>query len=229
MKSGKPFRGQMSDSFRAAVFIILSGGFQDAYTYTCRGEVFANAQTGNIVLLSTALYGREWQTVLKYLVPVLSFLVGTAVAEFIHIKLKCYEKLHWRQIILLLEILLLFSVGFLPAKVEPLANAFVSFVCALQVQTFHKVRGHAYASTMCIGNMRSGTEALCAYFHTKDKEILRKALTYFGVVLLFALGAGVGSIATLHWGAGTIWLSCGLLTVSFLIMFIHDEEQKFGE
>ena len=62
MKSGKPFRGQMSDSFRAAVFIILSGGFQDAYTYTCRGEVFANAQTGNIVLLSTALYGREWQT-----------------------------------------------------------------------------------------------------------------------------------------------------------------------
>lgn len=156
MTGGKPFRGQMSDSFRAAVFIILSGGFQDAYTYTCRGEVFANAQTGNIVLLSTALYGREWQTVLKYLVPVLSFLVGTAVAEFIHIKLKCYEKLHWRQIILLLEILLLFSVGFLPAKVEPLANAFVSFVCALQVQTFHKVRGHAYASTMCIGNMRAG-------------------------------------------------------------------------
>ena len=70
---------------------------------------------------------------------------------------------------------------------------------------------------MCIGNMRSGTEALCAYFHTGDKEILHKALTYFGVVLLFALGAGVGSIATLRWGAGTIWLSCGLLTVSFLM------------
>lgn len=190
MKSGKPFKGQMSDSFRAAVFIILSGGFQDAYTYTCRGEVFANAQTGNIVLLSTALYGREWQTVLKYLVPVLSFLVGTAVAEFIHIKLKCYEKLHWRQIILLLEILLLFSVGFLPAKVEPLANAFVSFVCALQVQTFHKVRGHAYASTMCIGNMRAGTEALCAYFRVRDKEILKKAITYFGVIFVFGIGAG---------------------------------------
>ena len=175
MTGGKPFRGQMSDSFRAAVFIILSGGFQDAYTYTCRGEVFANAQTGNIVLLSTALYGREWQTVLKYLVPVLSFLVGTAVAEFIHIKLKCYEKLHWRQIILLLEILLLFSVGFLPAKVEPLANAFVSFVCALQVQTFHKVRGHAYASTMCIGNMRSGVAALSAFHRDRKKEQLREA------------------------------------------------------
>ena len=163
----------MSDSMLTAFFIILSGGLQDAYTYCCRGKVFANAQTGNIVLLA--------------------------------------------------------AVGFLPETLNTTANAVVSFVCAMQVQTFRKVRGHAYASTMCIGNMRSGTEALCAYFHTRDKEILHKALTYFGVVLLFALGAGVGSTATLHWGAGTIWLSCGLLTVSFLIMFVHDEEQKFGE
>ena len=62
----------------------------------------------------------------------------------------------------------------------------------------------------------------------KCKEILHKALTYFGVVLLFALGAGIGSVATLHWGTGTIWLSGGLLTVSVLIMFIHDEEQKLN-
>ena len=116
-----------------------------------------------------------------------------------------------------------------PETLNTTANAVVSFVCAMQVQTFRKVRGHAYASTMCIGNMRSGTEALCAYFHTRDKEILHQALTYFGVVLLFALGAGIGSVATLHWGPGTIWLSCGLLTVSFLIMFIHDEEQKLNE
>ena len=46
----------------AAVFIILSGGFQDAYTYCCRGSVFANAQTGNIVLLSAALFRGEWRS-----------------------------------------------------------------------------------------------------------------------------------------------------------------------
>ena len=133
MKDVKPHHGQMSDSFRTAICIILSGGFQDAYTYTCRGRVFANAQTGNIVLLSTALFQREWNIMLKYLIPVFSFLIGTAVAECIHIRLKSYEKLHWRQIILLCEILLLFVVGFLPHPVEPLANALVSFVCALQV------------------------------------------------------------------------------------------------
>lgn len=223
MRAVKPFHGQMSDSFRAAIFIILSGGFQDAYTYTCRGEVFANAQTGNIVLLSTALFQQQWPTVLKYSIPVVSFLIGTAVAEFIHIRLKSYEKIHWRQIILLCEIVLLFAVGFLPCAIEPLANALVSFVCAMQVQTFHKVRGHAYASTMCIGNLRAGTEALCAYFRVRDKEILWKALTYFGVILVFGIGAGLGSILTFALGYRAIWLCCMLLLVSFAMMFVPEK------
>ena len=225
MRTIKPFRGQMSDSFRAAVFIVLSGGFQDAYTYTCRGEVFANAQTGNIVLLSTALFQREWMTVVKYLIPVLSFLVGTAVAECVHIRLKACEKIHWRQIILLCEIFLLLGVGFLPPALEPLANALVSFVCAMQVQTFHKVRGHAYASTMCIGNLRSGMEALCAYFRIREKEILWKALTYFSVILIFGVGAGLGSVLTLALGTRSIWICCLLLTVSFSMMFVPERKE----
>ena len=215
--------GQMSDSFRAAVFIILSGGFQDAYTYGCRGEVFANAQTGNIVLLSTALFQQEWPTAMKYLIPVGAFLVGTAVAELVHIRLKNYEKLHWRQLILIVEIVLLFVVGLLPDRVNALANALVSFVCALQVQTFHKVRGHAYASTMCIGNMRAGTEALCAYVRSRAREIRRKAGTYFGVIAVFAAGAGLGRLLTEQIGLRAVWICCALLTVSFAMMFVPEK------
>ena len=51
------FHGQMSDTFHAAVFVTLSGGFQDAYTYICRAQVFANAQTGNIAALLRAAAG----------------------------------------------------------------------------------------------------------------------------------------------------------------------------
>ena len=225
MRRFKPFRGQMSDSFRAAIFIILSGGFQDAYTYCCRGEVFANAQTGNIVLLSTALFRREWPVVLKYLIPVVSFLIGTAAAVGIHIRLKNAEKLHWRQIILLGEMVLLLIVGFLPQALEPLANALVSFVCAMQVQTFHKIHGQPYASTMCIGNMRRGMESLCAWVRSRDRETLVRALTYFGVIGVFAVGAGLGSVLSTMTGQGTIWVCCGLLSVSFGMMFIHEQQE----
>ena len=176
------------------------------------------------MLLSTALFRREWPVVLKYLIPVVSFLIGTAAAEGIHIRLKNAEKLHWRQIILLGEMVLLLIVGFLPQALEPLANALVSFVCAMQVQTFHKVRGHAYASTMCIGNMRSGTEALCAYFRTREKEVLQKALTYFGVILVFGVGAGLGSILTAAVGCKAIWVCCALLSISFGLMFVPERK-----
>ena len=223
MKSLRPFHGQMSDRFRTAIFVILSGGFQDAYTYTCRGHVFANAQTGNIVLLSTALFQREWAVALKYLIPVTSFLIGTAAAVCVHSRLKGCEKLHWRQIILLCEIILLFIVGFLPPAVESLANILVSFFCAMQMQTFYKVRGHVYASTMCIGNMRSGTAALCAYFRVRDKNILKKVLIYFGVLLVFSIGAGLGSVLTIALGYKAIWLCCLLLTASFAMMFIPEK------
>ena len=218
--------GQMSESLLTAAFIILSGGLQDAYTYLCRGKVFANAQTGNIVLFSSYLFDGEWGHCTRYLIPVLSFLLGIFAAECVHRHFKYMEKVHWRQLIILAEIILLFAVGFLPQEVNTLANALVSFVCAMQVQTFRKVRGHAYASTMCIGNMRSGTEALCVYFHNHDREVLYKALTYFGVIGLFAVGAGLGALLTARLAEKGIWVSCGLLAVSFLIMFIHEEEAR---
>lgn len=217
--------GQMSESLLTASFIILSGGLQDAYTYLCRGKVFANAQTGNIVLCSAYLFDGQWRHSARYLIPVLSFLLGIFAAECIHRHFKYTEKVHWRQMIILAEIALLFAVGFLPQEANTFANAVVSFVCAMQVQTFRKVRGHAYASTMCIGNMRSGTEALCAYFHDREPEALKKALTYFGVILLFAVGAGLGSVLIGLLAERAIWVSCALLAVSFTAMFIREEKQ----
>ena len=103
------------------------------------------------------------------------------------------------------------------------ANAVVSFACAMQVQAFRKVHGYPFASTMCIGNLRSGMDSLVAFGHTRDKSLLYKALHYFGVILVFALGAGVGTQCVAVLGAKTIWLSCALLAVSLCLMFIKEE------
>lgn len=51
---------QMSESFRLGAVLALTGGFLDAYTYLIRGGVFANAQTGNIVLLGVRLMEGDW-------------------------------------------------------------------------------------------------------------------------------------------------------------------------
>ena len=225
----KRIRGQMSESMLTAVFIILSGGLQDSYTYLCRGKVFANAQTGNIVLLSAYLFDGEWSHCTRYLVPVLAFMLGIFVAECVHRHYKYMERVHWRQLIILSEIVLLFAVGFLPQTINTFANAVVSFVCAMQVQTFRKVRGHAYASTMCIGNMRSGMDSLCSWVLNRNPAALKKSLYYWGIILLFALGAGLGSLALDLCGAKAIWFSCLLLAVSFCLMFLKEDVEEIKE
>ena len=110
--------GQMSESFLTAVFLSLSGGLQDAYTYLFRGKVFANAQTGNIVLLSSNIMNGQWDRVLHYLVPLCAFALGVLVAEKMRESFCNMQRLHWRQLVVLGEVLLLFIVGFFTAGAE---------------------------------------------------------------------------------------------------------------
>ena len=213
----------MSEAMSTGIFLTLSGGFQDAYTYYTRGKVFANAQTGNIILLGHNAMNGDFTDAFRYLVPVLAFAGGIYISEVIRGIYREYGKLHWRQIVVVLEILLLFVVGFLPQSMNMAANILVSFVCAMQVEAFRKMKGSAYASTMCIGNLRSATEMLYRYRHTKEKGCLEKCLRYYGVILVFGIGAALGSFMTTLFEERTIWISCGFLFVCFCIMFIKED------
>ena len=48
MQHSHHFHGQMSDTFRAAVFVTLSGGFQDAYTYSAAVRSSPQAQASAV-------------------------------------------------------------------------------------------------------------------------------------------------------------------------------------
>lgn len=209
---------QTSESFLLSAIVSASGGFQDAYTYNLRDKVFANAQTGNIVLMSQHLMQREWTKGLRYLLPILSFAVGILIAEQVSFHYRNAKKIHWRQIVLLIEIIVLSAVAFLPASLNVLANVLVSLACAMQVQSFRKVNGYPYASTMCIGNLRSGTESLSVYLRNHEKGALKKAMHYYGIIIVFAIGAGIGGILSINIGYRCILISSVLLLLAFLMM-----------
>lgn len=209
---------QMSDSLLTAVFLTLSGGFQDAYTFFFRGGVYANAQTGNVVQMGTELFKGNVQGALWYLLPIFSFMAGIWVSIAVCRRRAAVSAIHWRQQILLAEIVILFGVAFIPKSADFAATSLVSFVCAMQVQAFRKVGDQSYASTMCIGNIRSGVEALSRYMYEKDRNSLVRFFKYAALILIFAAGAGMGYYLSVLWGGRSIWCSCALLFVGFCLM-----------
>lgn len=209
---------QTSETFVLSAILAMSGGFQDAYTYNVRKEVFSNAQTGNIVLMSQHIMMGELMKGLSYLFPVVAFALGVLVAERIGHRYKGAKRIHWRQIIVAIEIVVLLAVGFIPERYDMLATMLVSFSCSMQVQAFRKVNGYGYASTMCIGNLRSGTESLSIYLRGKQHGALKKAAHYYGIIFIFAIGAGIGGICSLHIGIRAIWISSILLAIVCAMM-----------
>ena len=51
---------QISESIELGIILALAGGFMDVYSYIGRDHVFANAQTGNIVLFGLHLASCWW-------------------------------------------------------------------------------------------------------------------------------------------------------------------------
>lgn len=212
-----------SDSLSLAIVLTLSGGFMDSYSYMCRGEVFANAQTGNLLLFGVNLSTGNILHALQYLFPVLAFVFGIVTVEIVRHKYSRKTHIHWRQITLLIEAFILLFVAFIPQNLNLLANSLTSLACGAQVQSFRTVNGSGIATTMCIGNLRNATQALCDYATSKEKAALKNSLFYFGIITVFIIGAIVGNFFVNVWAEKAILISSLLLLFGFVWMLVRKE------
>ncbi|MDD3217738.1 MAG: YoaK family protein [Lachnospiraceae bacterium] len=218
---------QMSESIELGIVLALAGGFMDAYSYLCRDHVFANAQTGNLLLLGVNLAEKNWDIALRYASPVCAFVIGIAIADIIRLEFKQLSLVHWRQIIVLGEAIVLAIVSQIPLTQNLLANSLLSFACGMQVETFRKIRGNGIATTMCIGNLRSATQYMCEYFIHHKRINLEKGFLYYGIIVFFVLGAIIGNTFIKYLGHYAIAVNAGLLLLTFIMMFI-DKEKSTG-
>ena len=90
-------RFQQSETLPVGILLALSGGYMDAYTYLFRDHVFANAQTGNLVLFAVNLSEGRLLDCLRYLVPVLAFGAGVFLAQAVRLRFPNRPQVHWRQ------------------------------------------------------------------------------------------------------------------------------------
>ena len=183
---------QPSESLTVGFLLALTGGLLDAYSYLNRGEVFATAETGNIVLMGINLAQQNWSGALHYLLPVLAFTAGILAAEWVRRRCDPGEgrpqRLHWRLPLLLAECVAILVVSALPVgPLDPLANIIISFASALQVESFRNIQGYGCVNFGGEPLMAMDTvKEAVAYARSLEKEhdkVFRFTITTNGMLL----------------------------------------------
>jgi uncharacterized membrane protein YoaK (UPF0700 family) len=209
-----------STTLRFALFVTGACGFLDAYTYLVRGHVFANAQTGNVILSALAVTDRHWGQALQHLWAIIAFMLGVALSS--HIKSGRLDVLgHPLRWTMCAHALTLVVIGFVPATVSPYwVNVPISFVTAMLIGLFRNIGELAYIAVATTGNLMRLVEA--TYGAVVDRRTTdRAAISVYGaIVAAFASGALLGGVCSHAFGVRAVWVPAALLagTVIFFII-----------
>lgn len=208
----------LPDNVFPFLLLTLAGGFLDAYTYLLRGSVFANAQTGNLVLFGINLHLNGMKAV-HYLFPVFSFVAGILISWFVNERFKGKNGFDWHVLILVFEFAVLICIGFVKPdrKYDDIVNITVSFITALQYGAFRKIADLPFATTMCTGMLRSGTDHLYKYIKQKKTKDIKISALYLLVVSIFIMGALFGSFAVKYVSEKAVWI-CDFIFLAVIIM-----------
>ena len=213
---------KLHDNIVIGVSLSLVGGFLDAYSYLLKGKVFANAQTGNVVLLFISIANRELHKSHKYIIPIITFALGIFISEFL--KNKHYAKNYTRMItVLIFEVLVIAAIGLTGSYFRhDIINSVISFIAALQVANFDKVDGNPIATTMITGNLKSSMINFAKYRTTKDIKYLHSSFKYFLIIASFGIGVSIGFIAIKYYAEKSILL-CELFIIIAFVMLQREE------
>jgi len=207
---------------------VTSNGFVDAYTYLAHGGVFANAQTGNVILFGVGLAKPGEVSPLTHLWPVIAFVVGVVVAHVFRGE-AAERQLHYPlRYVLGLQALVLVVVGLLPASApEPSITTSIGFVAALQFSLFRSVRTATVMPVAMTGNLMRTTDAVLTALRSRRREDVALSLLYVSLVLGFAAGAVVGALVTGVVGTRAVWIPAAMIVVA-LVLFFVDEPRHPG-
>ena len=209
--------------FREALLLAFCGGSMEAYTFVVCNGFFANAQTGNFARFGIFLAQGSINAALCSLIPIITFMFGIIAVSAAKDKLARLENGSFHKCaILMAEAFLLLILGFVPSgKYSLFVSSVISFISAIQIETFLRFEGFAFASTMCTGNLRKGTEWIVEKAFQK-KAPVNTGIKYYLIDFSFAAGALVGYIISRELGCyASHFISVCLLIIAASIALQH--------
>jgi uncharacterized membrane protein YoaK (UPF0700 family) len=212
-----------STTLRFAVLLTGVNAFIDANTFMTRGGVFANVQSGNIIISAIDISARHYGNALAHLWPILAFLIGILISS--HIKSGRAEQafphpLRWTMAV---QSAVVAAVGFVPASApRGFVTIPISLVAATQMGLFRNVGDLPYFALATTGNLMRFIEAGYTGLLERQRNSHREFGVYGTLTVTFVVGAVIGAFATQVWGVHAMWLPAGFLALT-LVLFMVDE------
>ncbi len=210
------------------IYFLLIGvaGCFGAYTYLLRGNVFCNAQTGNVVLLGMAAGSGKWMEALYYLIPISAYVAGAFVSELLPGPVKHRLPMRWDTLLIAVEMAAVLGLGFIPdsAPVQ-ISQIIINFVASMQYNTFRQAEGVPVATTFATNHIRQigvGLAKEVMHFRSKDKSHRGKLGRHFCMLMFFLVGAVVGTFFCNIFSGKAIWVTLIPLTVIFAALLHAD-------
>ena len=208
-------------------FILIAvAGIFGSYTYLLRGNVFCNAQTGNIVLMGLAIGKGKLNEALYYIIPISAYIMGAFISELLPNPVKHRLSIRWDTVLILIEMLVVIILGFVPewAPVQ-ISQVAINFIASMQYNTFRQAQGTPVATTFATNHVRQigvGLAKEITHFRSKDKSHRAKFIKHVEMTIILVIGVVLGTVLCRIFSVRAIWFSLIPLGTVFAALLYSD-------
>lgn len=191
-------------------------GFIDAYTFLQEDEVFASAQTGNLVSLSAKLFSGEWKETMSHVWAFCGFAIGSFIGEAVmdHYKDKGIKRYSYY---LLIQTTLLFALALFQQQLTGAVMLLsLGMLAGYELTVFRKFRNTSVNNGIMTGNTRNLMGYLYQIIFNKDSKAKAHFNNLAATVIVFMLGAGAGALTIQLNASYNLWIAFVISLIAFL-------------
>lgn len=213
---------KITERYIFAYVMAIIGGYIGGYSYTIRGGVFASAQTGNLIQLGLKITVGNFSAWYLHIFPIIMFGLGIMLCEYMKMEIGDKKKIHWKQILLIIEALILLGVAFVEAgPLNLYANMLLGLAAGMQTQMIRMVEGTVMMTTMLSGNARTMTELLYHAIREKNITKYKTVVKQFGVMLSFITGVITAGFVSHRIGYPAIAVAIVFIIAAQVLIFVN--------
>jgi uncharacterized membrane protein YoaK (UPF0700 family) len=192
----------------------------DAWVYMDHGHVFANAQTGNVVLFGIHVAAGDFTAAARHVPSIMAFILGLVSSRLTAAWLK-KAGLNSRNVRLTVECVLLVALALIASRLPNGAvTACVGFIAAVQITSLSHIGDVTFNTGMTTGNLLGAFSAASAVLYDPaSKKDRTRAIALGSICLAFAAGAVLGGFFTLHFGDQTLFITTGMVGLATFLMW----------